>query len=304
VLTNILKADVVKSFSFYQYNVDCTNKNDKNIESRGRRADLFRIGVWDTLMNDTPAREKEDFKRIVFFAGSYFFSARPIPGLEPSKLPLELVRGNATDGDRMSVVSVQHFGIPTLLQNANPVAGVQQMMERMQLEFELRCANCTRAFRNRNELVQHCQSLGHAPVYTPDSPPADGPARGEVFIAYVNLALQRAMGERLTRWGREFVDSNRPIPAVDRNNRDLGVNIYEAYSCNFNLICPLGGNSAQLALTCDLRAKIIRNKSVLDYLYESRRANTWTMPEQEKAKRDWIGQIIIYKTDRKCKCCI
>ena len=58
--------------------------------------------------------------------------------------------------------------------------------------------------------IQSCsQQSGHAPVYTDDAKEGSGlqqpkAAQLEVFNAYVNGALQRALSERLARWGTEL----------------------------------------------------------------------------------------------------
>jgi hypothetical protein len=115
------------------------------------------------------------------------------------------------------------------------------------------------------------------------------------------LALERAMGERLSRWGRDYVDREAPIPAKDRNGNDLGVSIFEAISLAFGVIRVSNGPPV-LALTCDLRAKVIRTVSVLDCIYENRsESQPFTKQDQTRLKREWIGSVVIYKNDHKCK---
>jgi PAZ domain len=76
--------------------------------------------------------------------------------------------------------------------------------------------------------------------------------------------------------------------------------IYQAYSCEFGLIRPKTQKMAHLALTVDLRAKLLRSQSLLDALYDGRNPSTKLTPkEQEQAKRQWRGEVVIYKIDKK-----
>jgi len=50
VLTNIIPAKISEKFAFYLYSVDCTDKDNKMIDSRSRRLELFGSGLWDTLL--------------------------------------------------------------------------------------------------------------------------------------------------------------------------------------------------------------------------------------------------------------
>jgi hypothetical protein len=57
-----------------------------------------------------------------------------------------------------------------------------------------------------------------------------------------------------------------------------------------------------LALTVDLRAKIVRTMSVLDHLTGGNDPRNYnpSYNEQERAKRDWIGEVVISMHDKKC----
>jgi len=61
--------------------------------------------------------------------------------------------------------------------------------------------------------------------------------------------------------------------------------------------------TAKLALTVDLRAKILRSHSLLDNLYQNHGTDPsgWNLSkqEQDRANRHWTGQTIIYKADKK-----
>lgn len=50
----------------------------------------------------------------------------------------------------------------------------------------------------------------------------------------------------------------------------------------------------------DLGAKLLRSQSLLDALYEGKDPNrALSKQEQDRAKRNWIGQTVIYKIDKK-----
>ena len=244
------------------------------------------------MLKEEPQTKKNDLRRIVFFAGSFFFSARPIPGLEKNKLPVHLVREDETEGDIMACVAVTHFDAPSSLLS-NQGHQQQQTVEQHlgQLSFDQYCCgSCSKSFPDADSMLQHCRDARHTPKYEG----GDGPAPIEVFVSYANLALQRALGERLAKWGREFVDPMAPIA-----RQDLGVSVYKAYSCIFSVTNP-NSQGLCLTLTVDLRAKVIRNKSLLDVLYEQKRSHgPFSRQEQNQLKRQWVGEIVIYKNDKK-----
>ena len=128
------------------------------------------------------------------------------------------------------------------------------------------------------------------------------PANMELFTAFVNLALQRALGERLARWGTEFIDPLTCNEPVDKQGRSMGVRVYEAYSCMFGAMKATSDAIPQLGLTVDLRAKIVRTLSVCDYLVGEQDPNSYDPPfqEQERCRRQWIGEVIISMHDKKC----
>jgi hypothetical protein len=51
----------------------------------------------------------------------------------------------------------------------------------------------------------------------------------------------------------------------------------------------------------DLRAKLLRSQSLLDALYDGKDPNTYKLSrqEQDRARRQWIGETVIYKIDKK-----
>lgn len=300
----MLPATLSEKFCFYLYTIDTVDKKEKLIDSRSRRLELFGLGFWDGLMGRLSAADKKDLKRMVFFAGSFFYSAREIKELAPAVLPVTLCDGASTSGDKMMCVSVKKFTAPTCLLPPT-AATIQPAMESVRLDT-FRCNNCTRTFGSDSDMLQHCRDTGHVPVYHDES--GDGsmvsqPASPEVFVSYVSLALDRNMREYLVRWGKEYVFRDGAMPMKDRNNNDLGVSLFEAFSLSMGIVKD-GRKPPQLTLTCDLRAKVIRNVTVLDAIYEScggSQSKKYSQQEQEKLRREWIGTVVIYKNDRKCK---
>ena len=161
------------------------------MEQRWVRQTLFNVGIWDNLLSDMPAEEKDDLKRVVFFQGSFAFAGRPIPGLEPENLRYELV--GTGDGKTMFIEGVKHFGPP-----AEVASTVVKGTAPDELTVDtFRCQQCNRSFATENQMRQHCSQARHSPVLEPVR--LDGPANPPEFMAYLNVALQRAMGERLRR---------------------------------------------------------------------------------------------------------
>lgn len=153
-------------------------------------------------------------------------------------------------------------------------------------------------------LIWRSQEMNHPPVYdeTATSISTPIPAQLEVFTAYVNLALSRAMSERFARWGNDFIDPKSSREPVDNRGNPLGVQVYEAYSCQFGTLKPKGASEAYLELTVDLRAKVVRTASVLDQLYEGKdiRTHKFSPREQADLKRKFKGEVVIYMSDKRC----
>lgn len=305
-ISNVMEADVSDNFQFFMYSVAVVNDHEEQIDSRHRRMFLFDLGLWNGLLKDLPDKEKEDLKRVVFFQGSFFYSARKIPGLEPDKLPLNLPLSEEAEGDCIKVVQVMHYEAPVELTPAKASAAAGDKKPGAgDIAFDKRCNDCTRAFADTGALLQHCQQADHTPVYSALDNATTGnepvPASMEVFNAYINGALQRALGERLARWGTEYIDPMNMKEPVDRNGRSLGVRVYEAYSCQFGFIRNID-NTPRVGLTVDLRAKIVRTMSVLDHLAGGQNPSYYNPSRQdrERARRDFIGEIVISMHDKKC----
>jgi hypothetical protein len=149
-----MMATVSPNFQFFLYSVQMIDSDGNQMESRHRRKFLFDVGLWDGLLKGMPEKEKDDLKRVVFFQGSFFFAARKIPGLEPEKLPLTLpISEEKAEGDSFQVMQVLHYLTPIELQfkgstrSAGPKEG--------ELSFDKRCADCTMAFKDTGDLIQH-----------------------------------------------------------------------------------------------------------------------------------------------------
>merc|ERR1712232_691340 len=87
------------------------------------------------------------------------------------------------------------------------------------------------------------------------------------FLQYANVVLQKALESTvLARWGKDFIDPKNPQEPADYRGNLLGILVFRSFSCEFGYIRPKGVPKAQLGLTVDLRAKIMRSRSVLDEL--------------------------------------
>jgi hypothetical protein len=170
----------------------------------------------------------------------------------------------------------------------------------------IRCARAGALIESRLFLLSHSQNAAHKPVFVTDEI-EDGitmtskPAQLPVFISYANMILGRALGEKLARWGSEFIDPSNMTEPSDRRGNSLGVRVYQAYSCSFGFLRKEEG-TAGLTLTVDLRAKVVRTMSVLDHLSGNRGPEKYdpTPHEQGVAKRHWIGEVVISIHDKKC----
>ena len=303
------------------------------LDSRSRRAELFWNGIDQHLAqgpnnNNMSRNARDNLKRMIFFAGSVFYAAREIPGLERGRLPVTLCAGTATNGDTMRCVGCQSYTAPTALVSpptfTTPSPTAEAPVDNNNnsnnsnvsiVAYDgLRCQNCARTFLDEQELLQHCRRTGHSLIFRKsckvDRDNKDSgsvPATTENFVAYVNLVLQRAMGERLTKWGKStYVDRTAPNEALDRRGNPLGVTIFQAIQLSFGIL-RVEGNPACLTLTCDLRAKVIRTTSVLQDLYGNmtpqQAEQSFTPSYIKNLEKLWIGQVVIYKHEKKCMWC-
>mmetsp|Transcript_21287 Transcript_21287/g.46192 ORF Transcript_21287/g.46192 Transcript_21287/m.46192 type:complete len:966 (-) Transcript_21287:493-3390(-) len=331
-LSNLLPCSVMPNFKFYQYGIQCTDKHGNEIASRSRRGTLFNLGIFGPnghiARNHGSMSKKavDDLRRIVFFQSSFVFSARPIPGIESiskdEKIPI-VGGGNGSpisdEGDAVMLTSLTVCNAPVEMglsrkaaavpQRAAPQAGspcppVGQVASSMKtLTVDMRCANCAYTFVDENALIAHCRETGHFPVTSSDD---EGirPANREEFIQYANVALRRALGERLARWGREYIDPKSWTEPEDRNGRSLGVRVFKAYSCEFgwNKSKPLPSEPLQLVVTADLRAKVMRTKSLLDVMSEGNHPEKMRYDARIQAalKRNWCNEVVIATYDKRC----
>jgi hypothetical protein len=145
-------------------------------------------------------------ERVVFFSGSFFFSARPIPGLEADTLPKHILDGSGSDGDSFTVHKVWHYTTPKVL--LEPVVAPAGTMT-----VDHRCNDCTKAFPDIRGILQHCQETGHKPVFDPVEQGAQQ-AESAVFLSYVNMVLSRALGERFAKVSRASLIRRGRLPLL------------------------------------------------------------------------------------------
>ena len=310
----MILAAVSQTFNFYMYTVDAKHKDDGEIESRSRKATLFRRAIFNKLFQNRPDAEKNHLKRMIFFQGSYFFSARPIEELEgKGKLPRLLLDGTEDGGDTFRVVSRHHFKAPkvlseTIVETIVETIGAQPFgSDDNPLSFDSRCADCSKGFSSPDQLMQHCKQHQHKPLFGSPEGSQDAPAEADppTFIQYVNVVLDRALEEgSLVKWGKEFIDPHSGyIPMIVRNNdQPAGAEIFKGYSCEFNLVKPALSSQptkAKLVLTVDLRAKVMRTTSLLDEVFAHRQGPRLSEADQRHAKDKWVGRNVIYKLDKK-----
>ena len=150
-LSNVILADITEGFQFYLYSVNCEDANGDSMDSRHRRRFLFDLGFWNGMLKDMPEKEKNDLRRIVFFNGSFFFSGRPLAGLEPDKLPLTLPVDEKAEGDSIKIMQMVHYLAPKELQKGKPINDINAD----EVAFDKRCANCAKAFADIGSLLQH-----------------------------------------------------------------------------------------------------------------------------------------------------
>jgi hypothetical protein len=112
------------------------------------------------------------------------------------------------------------------------------------------------------------------------------------------------MGERMARWGREYIDPKSETEPVDRNGRSLGVKVFRAYSCEFGMHALVKNRKLekpQLTLTVDLCAKILRTKNLLDSIHNGKNPNNNLSPSQQnQARRAWQNEVVICVYDKRC----
>ncbi|CAB9523207.1 Piwi-like protein 1 [Seminavis robusta] len=299
VKTNKILGKLPSSFRFYYYTAAAMKNEKEQVDSRYRRRALFNKAIFDNLLADKSPKEKQRIRKSMFFEGSFFFSTVQVEGLEGHKLPLKLV---TTDrGETFTVLKEQKFKCPKSMDKPKQ----PQALGANVLQFEHQCSNCGMKFSDTRSLLQHCQAQSHMPVYTnPDDPTLLEPD-DKFFLQYCNVALARALQDKLTKWGTEFIDPTQYTEPTDWRGNSLGITIYRAYSCDFGLDrsklrAPGQVSATHLTLTVDLRSKIMRSTSLLDEIYGNNVGRHLSDHEKDKLKRQWEGQVVIYKLEKKC----
>jgi len=306
----------------FLYGLDFADVKGKLIDGRRRRSELFMRGLYDPKegllkRQGMSPKDIESFRRGVFFEGSHAFSSRAIPGLTIEDLPRDLISASqnvvagddiivvpfSDNGDSLRVVHFQPYSIPTLLA---PPAGKTKPAPKSQAVMDQRCADCSTMFVHTEALLSHCKETAHCPQYSSIGDGNIMPANKEIFLSFANNALQRAMGERMARWGREYIDPASMKEPTDHNGQSLGVHVFKAFSCEFGMNRLNAGGKLgpiRLTLTVDLRAKIMRTKSVLEAIYENNGNDpNKTVPPNRQAglQREWKNEVVIGKYDKRC----
>lgn len=127
------------------------------------------------------------------------------------------------NGDCLTVTGVQAWRAPEILA---PKTDPGLKNDPHCVTVDKRCSGCNNAFDNMDALMSHCKMTGHEPFQADDS---TVPANIEIFTSFVNVSLQRALGERMARWGKEYIDPQVWTEPTDKTGRSLGVRIFRAY---------------------------------------------------------------------------
>lgn len=238
-VSNLVPTTVTPNFRFYVYTLDAQDKNGNQIDSARRRAELLRIGLFEDggllASNKVDKKQIQDLERISFCQGSFFFAARRIPFLDD--LPMTVVgekaegKKSVTDnGDSITVVALEVFKAPEGI-----ATDKGKDVGKYSLAMDRRCADCTSSFVDRQSLINHCSTTGHKAQGVEIEAKEATPASYEMFIAFCNVALNRAMGERMARWGRDFIDPANFTDPTDRQGRSMGVHIFRAFVSLFTV---------------------------------------------------------------------
>ena len=150
VLSNVMQVDVSENFQFFLYSVAVEDSNGVQVESRHRRKFLFDLGLWNGMLKEMPNKQKDDLRRVVFFQGSFFYSARKIPGLEAEKLPMNLPLSEEAEGDTIKVMQVIHYTTPKELKIKESTSTKDG-----EVSFDKRCNDCAKCFPDVGALLQH-----------------------------------------------------------------------------------------------------------------------------------------------------
>ena len=114
------------------------------------------------------------------------------------------------------------------------------------------------------------------------------------------MVLKRALAERWTRWGRDFVDPKTFKEPVGRNGQPLGVRVYMGFVAEFDLQ-RLNGEThkTSLVLNVDAKAKVEQTTTVHDVLADINRSRRWSPKEQDEAIRVLEGTSVLTNYDKR-----
>eukprot|EP00588_Corethron_pennatum_P014481 CAMPEP_0194279044 /NCGR_PEP_ID=MMETSP0169-20130528/13128_1 /TAXON_ID=218684 /ORGANISM="Corethron pennatum, Strain L29A3" /LENGTH=1387 /DNA_ID=CAMNT_0039023397 /DNA_START=21 /DNA_END=4184 /DNA_ORIENTATION=+ len=312
-LSNLIPVIVSPTFVFTLYGISALDKDGNDIQQRRRRSEMFYTGLTTHLksLKLEPSSEMAAIRRGIFFDGTCCYSSKPIPGLLAEDLPRIIHGDDAGIGDTLTITKGEEFTSPSELH----VDAVHHS--------NYACGTCNKAFREEKALMAHCTSDTFATPHSPrndtfiikkeEEAIEDGPlgtrypSTTQTFLTYTSNVLQKAMDEKLMRWGREYIDPVEFTEPKDKNNRSLGIRVFKAYSCDFGYNRTEGlGSAIQLTLTVDLKAKIMRTKNLLDSLCQqvghrgSPDEIQWKSQDIMQARNQWNGEVVIAMYDKRC----
>jgi hypothetical protein len=222
------------------------------IQSRRRKGELLFEGLFSPrglFARKGLTQDKiSELKRVIFFEGSSMFAGKKLPFLE--SFPVNIVGAKEgtqpeadapemDNGDYMIVTNCVAYCEPELLTDPGINPGGEETIANDNdqsngenggvpgVSTDLRCSDCTMAFVDLQACMNHSRDTGHMPYY--ETSFEKKPANPTVFTTYCNIALQRAMGEKLARWGREYIDPEDSHEPKDKQGRPLGVRVFRAY---------------------------------------------------------------------------
>lgn len=97
--------------------------------------------------------------------------------------------------DQLTVIGVQPYTAPVSLEGSSKKsrtkATPQASLDDSNVKVDRICADCTQSFPSVEAMMSHCSVTGHFPQVVGSK--KETPANNEVFLAYCNCALKRAL---------------------------------------------------------------------------------------------------------------
>lgn len=340
VTTNSFPAVLTPNFGFYQVSITIQDPQGKEVDSRFVKRIIFRKAMLDHHLRHLPPEPKRDAYRSYFFVGSYFFAIRNDPPFRTDEKMYRGPEGSLRIGKVQHYTAPLSLVAPQAPVPGTTRLG-EVVVDAHRCSHCTRTFSTTQALLAHCANTGHQPVTSPFPVGTADHVPPSRPATMEVLAAYANCILQATLNgdPKLKKWGREHVDLESKTEPTDRNRRPLGIELYKAYSASFSVAAvppskdvsgPMrdrsksgGGRpksewrgdadigsvahgddnaTAKLILTVDLKAKIMRTRTLLQILCGDRDPDrvTFSPEHQEWAKREWEGKTIIHRHEKRC----